>query len=94
MATAEDLQEEPGGGSDSFVPHVNRIVGFCRKLKKSGRLQDSTPEQLFATLRDLTPALEVCSEIAQAIRESGDLTIGLELDSDLKRTLSKFFKYD
>lgn len=85
LATEEDMQEEPGGGDDNLIPHVNRIVALGERLEASGFLDRATPEMIYTMHRDLLPALSVHLKLIARLEASGDLTISQEIRNDLRR---------
>ena len=70
LATDEDLNPPATDrGIDNVHPHVNRIVAFWGKLKRSGWLEDAEDEDIRNLLTDLKPVLDIAFELQNALAE-------------------------
>ena len=63
-------------GIDNVHPHVNRIVAFWGKMKRSGWLEQATPEMIETLLIDLKPVLDMADELRSALAEQGGQVSG------------------
>lgn len=63
-------------GIDNVHPHVNRIVAFWGKMKRSGWLEQATPEMAETLLVDLKPVLDIAQELHDSLSEGGGQVSG------------------
>lgn len=63
-------------GIDNVHPHVNRLVAFWGKMKRSGWLDQATPNMVETLLLDLQPVLDIAQELQVSIQNQGGLSAG------------------
>lgn len=77
VADDEDMQTpQADRGIDNVHPHVNRIVSFWGKMKRSGWLDTADEDRLQNMLKDLQPVLEIAQELREALAEAGGMISG------------------
>jgi len=70
VATIEEMSlPDDDRGCDNVHPHVNRIVAFWGKMKRSGFLDNADMEDIQIMLDDLGPVLDIAHELQQALAQ-------------------------
>jgi hypothetical protein len=68
VATIEEMSlPDDDRGCDNVHPHVNRIVAFWGKMKRSGFVDNADMEDIQIMLDDLGPVLDIAHELQQAL---------------------------
>lgn len=64
VLTVEEAVPDPRDrGIENHIPYVNRLAALWRRMKERRWLQRATPEQRRALLEDISPVMEMFSEI-------------------------------